>query len=81
MYTGLLEKKTKLALIGLGYVGLPVAMEFARSLSVIGFEIREGRLEKLRNGMDPSGELPAEAFAGRDIEFTSSLDKLRENGM
>lgn len=78
MYTGLLEKKTKLALIGLGYVGLPVAMEFARSLSVIGFEIHEGRLEKLRNGMDPSGELPTEAFVGRDIEFTSSLDKLRE---
>lgn len=78
MYTELLNRETKLALIGLGYVGLPIAMEFARQVSVIGFEINGERLEKLRNGIDPSGELLKEEFEGREIEFTSSIDKLRE---
>lgn len=45
MYTKLLDKQTKLALIGLGYVGLPIAMEFAKHVSVIGFDINEDRLD------------------------------------
>ena len=53
MYTKLLDKQTKLALIGLGYVGLPIAMEFAKHVSVIGFDINEDRLDKLRNCIDP----------------------------
>ena len=52
MYTKLLDKQTKLALIGLGYVGLPIAMEFAKHVSVIGFDINEDRLDKLRNCID-----------------------------
>ena len=56
MYTKLLDKQTKLALIGLGYVGLPIAMEFAKHVSVIGFDINEDRLDKLRNCIDPCGE-------------------------
>lgn len=78
MYTRLLNKQTKLALIGLGYVGLPIAMEFARYLSVVGFDINEERLEKFRSGIDPCGELPSAAFKDKDITFTSSLEKLRE---
>ncbi|MEG1748889.1 MAG: nucleotide sugar dehydrogenase, partial [Tannerellaceae bacterium] len=78
MYTQLLNKQTRLALIGLGYVGLPLAMEFARKLSVVGFDINEGRLEKLRKGIDPCNELSMAAFAGSDIVFTSSPEKLRE---
>mgnify|MGYP001374378368 CR=1 FL=1 len=62
MYTKLLDKQTKLALIGLGYVGLPIAMEFAKHVSVIGFDINEDRLDKLRNGIDPCGELSSEVF-------------------
>ena len=62
MYTKLLDKQTKLALIGLGYVGLPIAMEFAKHVSVIGFDINEDRLDKLRNCIDPCGELPTEVF-------------------
>lgn len=78
MYTKLLTKQTKLALVGLGYVGLPIAMEFAHTLSVIGYDINEKRLELLRNGIDPCHELSGADFVDRDIVFTSSLEQLSE---
>ncbi|ANE50254.1 nucleotide sugar dehydrogenase [Flavisolibacter tropicus] len=78
MYQELLEKKEKLAVIGLGYVGLPIALEFAKKLSVIGFDINEKRIELMKQGIDPSNELEKEAFEGCDITFTNSLDVLRE---
>ena len=78
MYKELVEKKEKLAVIGLGYVGLPIALEFARQLSVIGFDINEKRIELMKQGIDPSNELTKESFEGCDISFTTSLDKLRE---
>ncbi len=78
MYNDLLTKKARLALVGLGYVGLPIALEFARKISVIGFDISEERLEKMRQGIDPGKELGSEAFKNCDIEFTSSMDVLRK---
>ena len=78
MQRELQEKKKKLAVLGLGYVGLPIALEFARKVPVIGFDINEARLEKMRNKIDPSGELESADFDGCDITFTSSLDVLRE---
>ena len=78
MYQDLLDKKKKLAVIGLGYVGLPIALEFAKKISVIGFDINVDRIKKMENSIDPSNELESSAFAGCDIEFTNSLDKLRE---
>src|SRR6187431_967031 len=78
IYQDLVEKKKKLAVIGLGYVGLPIALEFAKKLSVIGFDINEKRIEMMRQGVDPSNELEKEAFEGCDICFTNSLDVLRE---
>ena len=78
MYQDLIRKKEKLAVIGLGYVGLPIALEFARKLSVIGFDISEKRVEMMRQGIDPSNELEKAAFDGCDIVFTSSLDVLKE---
>lgn len=78
MYQELVEKKYKLAVIGLGYVGLPIALEFAKKLSVIGFDINDKRIEMMRNKIDPSNELEREAFEGCNITFTSSLDVLRE---
>lgn len=78
MYNDLVKKEAKLALIGLGYVGLPIALEFAKKISVIGFDINENRLAKMRQGIDPCGELDASAFENVDIEFTSSIEKLKE---
>jgi UDP-N-acetyl-D-galactosamine dehydrogenase len=78
MYQELIEKKQKLAVIGLGYVGLPIALEFARKLSVIGFDINAKRIALMKQGIDPSNELEKEAFEGCDITFTDSLDVLKE---
>jgi UDP-N-acetyl-D-galactosamine dehydrogenase len=78
MYQELIEKKAKLAVIGLGYVGLPIALEFAKKISVIGFDINSQRIEMMRNGIDPSNELDSSAFENSDIIFTDSLDVLRE---
>lgn len=78
MYQDIISKKRKIAVIGLGYVGLPIALEFAKKVSVIGFDINKGRVELMKQGIDPSGELESEAFQGCDITFTDSLDVLRE---
>lgn len=78
MYNKLVKKEAKLALVGLGYVGLPIALEFAKKISVIGFDINEERLAKMRQGTDPCKELEQDAFEQVDITFTSSLDELRE---
>src|SRR5678810_1061911 len=77
MYKELVDKKAKLAVIGLGYVGLPIALEFARKISVIGFDISAKRIEMMKQGIDPSNELDKQAFEGCDIIFTDSLDILR----
>jgi UDP-N-acetyl-D-galactosamine dehydrogenase len=78
MYQDLIEKKKKLAVIGLGYVGLPIALEFAKKLKVIGFDINAKRVDMMRNKIDPSQELESSAFDNCDIEFTCELDVLRE---
>jgi len=78
MYQELVDKKAKLAVIGLGYVGLPIALEFAKRISVIGFDINMKRIEMMRNSQDPSKEVDAKEFEGRDIVFTNNLDVLKE---
>ncbi|MEP7263781.1 MAG: nucleotide sugar dehydrogenase [Bacteroidota bacterium] len=77
MYNELIKKEKKLAVIGLGYVGLPIALEFAKTVSVVGFDINKKRVEMMQNNIDPSGELDASAFEGADITFTDSIDVLR----
>lgn len=78
MFAALKNKEKKIAIVGLGYVGLPLAMGFADKLSVIGYDINEDRLAKLREGIDPNGELDSSQWKGKDIEFTSSVNKLKE---
>jgi UDP-N-acetyl-D-galactosamine dehydrogenase len=78
IYNDLLSGKKKMAVIGLGYVGLPIALEFAKKFSVIGFDIKPERVEMMKNKVDPSNELSSEDFEGRDIKFTASIDELRE---
>lgn len=78
MYQDLLDKKKKLAVIGLGYVGLPIALEFARQIKVIGFDINAKRVDMMRNNIDPSQELESAAFEGCDIEFTNDLEVLKQ---
>jgi UDP-N-acetyl-D-glucosamine/UDP-N-acetyl-D-galactosamine dehydrogenase len=78
LYNDLLSKKEKLAVIGLGYVGLPIALEFARKISIIGFDIKPERVDLMRKGIDPSRELESEAFEGCDIHYTANTDDLKD---
>jgi len=78
IYDKLLQKDTKLAVIGLGYVGLPIALEFAKRISVIGFDINASRVGMMQRGEDPSRELSAADFENRDIQFTCNIDDLQE---
>ncbi len=78
MIDNLLTKKSKLSVIGLGYVGLPIALEFARKMKVVGFDIKPERVEMMKKGIDPSNELEKEAFDGCDILFTANLEDLKE---
>ncbi len=77
MYNALKNKQKKIALIGLGYVGLPLALEFAKKFSVIGFDISEERVEMMKNNIDPSEELDSSAFANKDIVFTADPEVLK----
>ncbi|MBN2742961.1 MAG: nucleotide sugar dehydrogenase [Marinilabiliaceae bacterium] len=74
----LLNKQARLSVTGLGYVGLPIALEFARKMSVIGFDIKQERVDLMNRGIDPSNELEAEAFNGCYIRFTANPDDLRQ---
>ena len=76
MYEKLLKKETKLSLIGLGYVGLPIALEFAKKISVVGFDIKPERVALMKKGIDPSNELKPSAFENTEILFTSDMKDL-----
>ena len=78
MFKQLINKQTKLSVIGLGYVGLPIALEFAKKISVIGFDISEERVKLMNNNIDPSEELQNSDFNDCDIVFTSSVDSLKD---
>jgi UDP-N-acetyl-D-galactosamine dehydrogenase len=78
IYKDLIAKKSKLSLIGLGYVGLPIALAFARKISVIGFDINARRIGLMKKKIDPSEELDKKEFENTDVLFTSSLDDLKE---
>ncbi|MBN9350552.1 MAG: nucleotide sugar dehydrogenase [Chitinophagaceae bacterium] len=78
MFQELLKKEKKLAVIGLGYVGLPIALEFAKKISVIGFDINEKRIDMMRHKIDPSNELSSASFEHSDIVFTNDLKVLSE---
>jgi UDP-N-acetyl-D-galactosamine dehydrogenase len=78
MFDELLSKKKALAVIGLGYVGLPIALLFSRKIKVIGFDINAKRVDMMKRGQDPSGELKPEEFDGCDITFTANPDDLKQ---
>lgn len=78
IYDRLLEKDCKLAVIGLGYVGLPIALEFAKKIKVVGFDINQARVDLMKQSIDPSNELEKSAFDNSDITFTANLEDLRD---
>ncbi|MFH2140903.1 MAG: nucleotide sugar dehydrogenase [Bacteroidota bacterium] len=78
MYNKLVSKEKTLGVIGLGYVGLPIALEFAKKIHVIGFDIKSDRVEMMKNKIDPSCELSSEDFTNCDIHFTANSEDLKK---
>jgi len=78
LFSQLKEKKCSLAVIGLGYVGLPIALAFAKKIKVIGFDINSKRIELMKQQIDPSGELSKSDFENSDIIFTDDIAVLKQ---
>ena len=72
IYERLCKKEATIAVVGLGYVGLPIAIEFAKHFRVIGFDINQQRINQMKQGIDPSCELPQEVFLNKDISYTAN---------
>ncbi|MEO6132085.1 MAG: nucleotide sugar dehydrogenase, partial [Saprospiraceae bacterium] len=77
IYEKLKSKENSISVTGLGYVGLPLALEFAKKFKVIGFDINTARVELMRQGIDPSKEISSDEFKNRDITFTSDPEDLK----
>ena len=77
IYQGLISGKEKLALVGLGYVGMPIAVEFAKHIPVIGFDINEKRVNEYKNGIDATNEV-GEAIKDTTVDFTADPARLKE---
>ncbi|MDC1221464.1 nucleotide sugar dehydrogenase [Salibacteraceae bacterium] len=78
LYDRIINKEAKIGVIGLGYVGLPIALAFAKKVSVVGFDINEPRVRMMQEGKDPSDELVSSDFENSDISFTANLDDLQD---
>ena len=79
LYEKLINKEEKLALIGLGYVGMPIAVAFARKgLNVIGFDLNEAKIDLYKSGIDPTREVGDEVIRNTTVEFTADERKLQE---
>ena len=77
MYQSLLNKQNKIGIIGLGYVGLPIALAFAKKVKVVGFDINDHRVQLMKQNIDPSGELEKSEFEKSDIHFSSNPEDLK----
>lgn len=79
-YEDILSGKEKLSLIGLGYVGMPIAISFSKKIKVIGYDVNDEKISLYKNGYDPTKEVGDEAIKNSLVEFTSDENKLREAG-
>lgn len=78
LYQELLNKQTKLSLVGLGYVGMPIAVAFAKKINVVGYDLNAAKIDLYKSGIDPTKEVGDEAIKNTTVEFTADASKLRE---
>ncbi len=78
VYEDIVNKRSKLALVGLGYVGMPIAVAFSSHVDTIGFDINEEKIRKYRDGFDPTNEVGSEVIKKCTVDFTSDEKKLKE---
>ena len=78
LYEDLISKKTKLSLVGLGYVGMPIAVAFAKKIDVIGYDLNAKKIELYKRGIDPTKEVGDDAIKATTVDFTADESKLCE---
>ena len=78
LYEKIVAKEEKISLVGLGYVGMPIAVAFAKKVDVIGYDLNAKKIELYKSGIDPTNEVGNEVIANTTVEFTSDETKLRE---
>ncbi len=78
LFVDLLKKNSKIAVVGLGYVGLPIALEFASKFSVLGFDIQKSKIKDLKDGVDPNNEVKPEEFKNKEIRFLNDSSMLQD---
>ena len=79
LYERLIAKKESLAVVGLGYVGMPIAVEFAKKINVIGFDYNSEKINLYKNGVDPTNEVGNDSIINTTVTFTddpASLSKI-----
>lgn len=78
LYNKILNREEKLSLVGLGYVGMPIAVAFAKKIDVVGFDLNAAKIDLYKNGIDPTREVGDDAIKATTVEFTADETKLRE---
>ena len=78
LYKKIVAKEEKISLVGLGYVGMPIAVAFAKKADVIGYDLNEKKIELYKSGIDPTLEVGDEAIKNTSVEFTADETKLKE---
>ena len=78
IYEKIVNKEEKIAMTGLGYVGMPIAVAFSKKVDVIGYDMNEYKIEQYKNGKDPTREVGEEAIAACSVDFTTDETRLRE---
>lgn len=79
IYERLINKQEKLSVIGLGYVGMPIAVAFAKKIKVIGFDLNQDKINLYKNGIDPTNEVGNKVIKNSKVDFTSEESKLKES--
>jgi len=78
LYYDIFNGKEKISLIGLGYVGMPIAVSFSKKVAVIGFDVNKAKIDFYKNGIDPTNEVGNDAIVACTVDFTSDETRLRE---
>ncbi|MDE7028443.1 MAG: nucleotide sugar dehydrogenase, partial [Lachnospiraceae bacterium] len=78
LYEDILSGKEKLSLVGLGYVGMPIAVAFARKIKVVGFDLNTAKIDLYKSGVDPTNEVGDAVIQNTKVEFTADPAKLKE---
>ena len=76
LYEKIVNKEEKISLVGLGYVGMPIAVAFAKKVGVIGFDLNAKKIELYKSGIDPTNEVGNDVIANTTVEFTADEAKL-----